>query len=111
MVCAQKNGAWESFSFCSLLAVRHMRREHIRTMSKNADNEHLLEEWSTLHPCFINIFAVICCCVLLEKDVFTLSPGVSVCQASFPLVLSQLGILQLTVFWHARFCFLGAQEG
>jgi hypothetical protein len=43
----------------SLLAVRHMLREHIRTMSKNADNEHSLEEWSTLHPCFIDIFAVI----------------------------------------------------
>jgi len=43
----------------SLLAVRHMLREHIRTMSKNADNEHSLEELSTLHPCFIDIFAVI----------------------------------------------------
>ncbi len=43
----------------SLLAVRHMLREYIRTMSKNTDNEHSLEELSTLHPCFIDILAVI----------------------------------------------------
>jgi hypothetical protein len=43
----------------SLLAVRHMGRKHIRTMSKNADNEDLLEELSALHPCFIDIFAVV----------------------------------------------------
>jgi hypothetical protein len=51
----------------SILAVRHMLREHIRTMSKNADNEHSLEELSTLHPCFIDIFAVLYCCLLFEK--------------------------------------------
>lgn len=43
----------------SLLAVRRMRLEHIRTMSKNADNEYSLEELSALHPCFIDIFAVV----------------------------------------------------
>ncbi len=43
----------------SFLAVRHMLCEHIRKMSKNADNEHSLEELSTLHPCFTVIFAVI----------------------------------------------------
>jgi hypothetical protein len=61
MVCAQKEwGMVELLFLLSLLAVRHMRREYIRTMSKNADNEHSLEELSTLHPCFIDIFAVIC---------------------------------------------------
>ena len=60
MVCAQKEwGMVELLFLLSLLAVRHMLREHIRTMSKNADNEHSLEELSTLHPCFIDIFAVI----------------------------------------------------
>ena len=86
MVCTQKEwGMVELIFLLSLLAVRRMRREHTRTMSKNADNEHSLEGLSTLHPCFINIFAVIYCCLLFEKDVLTLSQGVSVCQASFPL--------------------------
>jgi hypothetical protein len=51
----------------SLLAVRRVRREYPRTMSKNADKEHELEEWSTLHPCFIAIFVVLYCCLLFEK--------------------------------------------
>jgi hypothetical protein len=38
-----------------------------RTMSKNVDNAHALEELSTLHPCFIAIFAVIYFYLLLEK--------------------------------------------
>jgi hypothetical protein len=42
-----------------LLSPRRVPREHIRTMSKNANNEHSLEELSTLHPCFIDIVAVI----------------------------------------------------
>jgi len=68
MVCAPKK--WEMgelICLLSLLAVRHMRREHIRMMSKNADNEHSLEELSTFHPCFINIFGVIYFCLLFEK--------------------------------------------
>jgi len=79
----------------SLLAALRMRSEHIRKMSKNADNEHSLEELSTLHPCFIDIFAVIYCCLLFEKDVLTLSQGVSVCQASFPLSTRHLTIDRL----------------
>ncbi len=68
MVCAQKEwGMVELIFLLSLLAVRRMRREHTRTMGKNADNEHSLEELLTLHPCFIDIFAVIYCCVLFEK--------------------------------------------
>ncbi len=60
MVYAPKEwGMGELVFLLSLLAVRHTRREHIRVMSKNADNEHSLEELSTLHPCFIDIFAVI----------------------------------------------------
>jgi hypothetical protein len=105
MVYAQKE--WEVgelLFLLSLLAVRHMLREYVRTMSKNTDNEHLLEELSTLHPCFINIFAVIYGCLLLEKDMFSLSQGVSVCQASFPLFLYPLGILQSThLMAHAHF--------
>ena len=46
----------------SLLVVRRMRREHVRTMSKSAD-----KELSTLLPCFINIFVVVYCCLLFEK--------------------------------------------
>ena len=68
MVCAQKEGEMIELIFLlSLLAVRRMRREYTRTMSKNADNEHSLEELSTLHPCFIDIFAVIYGCLLFEK--------------------------------------------
>jgi hypothetical protein len=51
----------------SLLTVRHMRLEHIRTMSKNADYEYSLEELSALPPCFIDIFAVVYCYLLFEK--------------------------------------------
>jgi len=68
MVCAQKEwGMVELIFLLSLLAVRRMRREHTRVMNKNADNEHSLEELSTRHPCFIDIFAVIYCCFLFEK--------------------------------------------
>jgi hypothetical protein len=68
MVCAQKEwGMMELLFLLSLLAVRHMLREHIRTISKNADNEHSLEELSTLHPYFIAIFAVIYFYMLFEK--------------------------------------------
>ena len=60
MVCAQKEWVMVELLFLlSLLAVFRMRREHTRMMSKNTDNEHSLEELSTLHPCFIDIFAVI----------------------------------------------------
>ncbi len=45
-----------------LLVVRHLRREHVRTMSKSAD-----KELSTLLPCFINLFVVVYCCLLFEK--------------------------------------------
>jgi hypothetical protein len=41
-----------------ILAVRRMRREHLRTMSKNADDGCSLEGVSTFHPCFIDIFTV-----------------------------------------------------
>ncbi len=41
-----------------ILAVRRMRREYIRTMSKNADGGCSLEGVSTFHPCFIDIFTV-----------------------------------------------------
>jgi hypothetical protein len=34
--CAHKEWTWESVSLLFILAVRRMRREHIRTMSKNA---------------------------------------------------------------------------
>jgi capsule polysaccharide export protein KpsE/RkpR len=51
----------------SLLTLRRIWREHTRKMSKNADKKHSLEELSTLHPCFINIFAVIYFCLLSEK--------------------------------------------
>ena len=63
----KKWGAVELIFLLSPLAVRRMRREHPRKMSKNADSEHSLEELSTLHPCFINIFAVICGYLLFEK--------------------------------------------
>ncbi len=60
MVCAHKEWAMaELLLLLSLLVMRRMRREHVRTMSKNVDKEHSLEELSTFHPCFINIFAVI----------------------------------------------------
>ena len=60
MICAQKEWVMGELIFLlSLLAVLRMRSEHTHMMSKNADNEHSLEELSTLYPCFIDIFAVI----------------------------------------------------
>lgn len=68
MVCAQKEwGIVELLLLLSLLAVRRMRHEYTRTMSKNADNEYWLEEVPTLHPCFIALFVVLYCCLLFEK--------------------------------------------
>jgi hypothetical protein len=66
-ISVQKSGQWESFFLLFLLAVRRMRREHIRTMSKNADNGCSLKMSSTFHPCFIDIFAVVYFCLLFEK--------------------------------------------
>ena len=68
----------------SLLVVRRMRREHIRTMSKNAD-VCSLEVSSTFHPCFINFFAV---CYLKGRAHFITG---RFCLSS--PVLSPLGIL------------------
>ncbi len=52
MVCTQKEWITVELVFLlSLLAILRMRSEHTRMMSKNADNEHSLEELSTLHPC------------------------------------------------------------
>ena len=60
MVCTQKEWVMIELIFLlSLLTVLRMRSEHTRMMSKNADNEHSLEELSTFHPCFIAISAVI----------------------------------------------------
>ena len=96
MVCAQKEwGMVELIFLLSLLAVRHMLREHIRTMSKNADNEHSLEELSTLHPCFIDIFAVIYFCLLFEKMRSLYHRAFLSVKRHF---LYPLGILQSTVF-------------
>jgi len=53
-----KSEPWKSLSPLLLLAVRRIRHEHLRTMSKNADDGCSLEELSTFHPCFINIFTV-----------------------------------------------------
>ena len=53
-----KSEPWESLSLFFLLAVRRIGREHIRTMSKNADDGCALEELSTFHPCCITIFTV-----------------------------------------------------
>lgn len=62
MICAPKEGEMGELLFLlSLLALRRMRRKYTRTTSKNADNEYALEELSTLHPCFIDIFAVLYC--------------------------------------------------
>ena len=82
MVYAQKEwGMVELLFLLSLLAVRRMRHEYTRTMSKNADKKHSLEELSTLHPCFIAIFAVIYCylkrCTHLITGRFCLSSVVS----------------------------------
>ena len=63
----KKRGMAELLFLLFLLAMRRTRREYTRTMSKNADNEHSLEELSTLHPCFIDIFAVIYFYLLFEK--------------------------------------------
>ncbi len=60
MVFTEKKwGTGELLLLLSLLATRRKRLEHIRTMSKNAGNEYSLEELSALHPCFIDIFAVV----------------------------------------------------
>jgi hypothetical protein len=86
----------------SPLAVRRMRREHTRKMSKNADSEHSLEELSTLHPCFINIFTVICGYVLFEKMCSLYHRAHRDVKRRF---LSPLGILPSTGFWHSLFSF------
>ncbi len=54
----EEEWTWESLSLLFILAVRRMRRKHIRTMSKNADDACSLEGVSTFHPCFIDIFTV-----------------------------------------------------
>src|SRR5260370_21592138 len=50
-----KNG--ESLSLLLLLAVRRMRREHTRRMSKDADDACQLEGLWTFHHCFLDILA------------------------------------------------------
>src|SRR5204863_6100431 len=50
-----KNG--ESLSLLLLLAVRRMRREHTRRMSKDAEGGGELETLWAFHHCFIDILA------------------------------------------------------
>jgi hypothetical protein len=95
----EEMGVVELLLLLSPLVVRLMRREHTRTMSKNADSEHSLEELSTLHPCFINIFTVICGYVLFEKMCSLYHRAFLSVKRCF---LSPLGILASTVSWHSE---------
>lgn len=72
-----KNG--ESLSVLLLLAVRRMRREHTRRMSKDALNGGELEVLWTFHHCFIDILAAcfLNSCVNLITGRFSLSSAVS----------------------------------
>src|SRR6185312_8757146 len=79
-----------------------MRREYIRTMSKNADDGCSLEVSSTFHPCFIDIFAVIYFCVLFEKMCKSYHRAFLFVKRRF---LYPLGILQSTVCWHILLSF------
>jgi hypothetical protein len=79
----------------SLPAVRRIRREYPRTTSKNADNEHWLEVLSTLHPCFIALFAVLYGCLLFEKTCSLYHRAHRDVKRRF---LSLLGFLPSTVF-------------
>jgi hypothetical protein len=83
----------------SLLAVRRMLREHTRAMSKNADDGHSLEGLSTLHPCFIDMFAVCFLkrCVQFITGHFCLSSVVS----SIPL-----STWHLTKEIHCQICLM-----
>jgi hypothetical protein len=72
-----KNG--ESLSVLLLLAVRRVRREHTRRMSKDALNGGELEVLWTFHHCFIDIL-VVCFlnrCMNLITGRFCLSSAVS----------------------------------
>jgi hypothetical protein len=66
--------------------------------STASDNEHSLEGLSMLHPCFINIFAVIYGCVLFEKMCSLYHKAFLSVKRRFPY---PLGILQPTVFCDA----------
>jgi hypothetical protein len=72
-----KNG--ESLSLLLLLAVRRMRREHTRRMSKDADDACQLEVLWTFHHCFLDILAACFLkrCVNLITGRFCLSNVVS----------------------------------
>ena len=72
-----KNG--ESLSVLLLLAVRRMRREHTRRMSKDALNGGELEVLWMVHHCFIDILAACTLnrCVNLITGRFCLSSAVS----------------------------------
>ncbi len=71
MVCTEKKRSfvstksepWESLSLLFLLAVRRIRREHIRTMSKNADDRCSLEALSTVSSLLHHYLY----CALFEK--------------------------------------------
>src|SRR5258708_22732802 len=72
-----KNG--ESLSLLLVLAVRRMRREHTRRMSKDADDACQLEGLWTFHHCFLDILAACFLkrCVNLITGRFCLSSVVS----------------------------------
>ena len=104
IVCVHKEWTWETLPLLFLLAVRRTRREHIRTMSKNADNGCSLKELSTFHPCFITIFTV----SFLKRRANSIT-GHSACQA----VLSRIPGLNCWLPQHVsleqasrRWCYL-----
>src|SRR5258708_19287165 len=56
-LCSKRVKNGESLSLLLLLAVRRMRREHTRRMSKDADDACQLEGLWTFHHCFLDILA------------------------------------------------------
>ncbi len=59
----KRRGQWQRLSLFFFFVVRRVRRDHTRTLSKNADDRCPLEGVSTFHPCFRPSL----CCALFEK--------------------------------------------
>jgi hypothetical protein len=78
-LCSKRVKNGESVSLLLLLAVRRMRREHTRRMSKDADDACQLEVLWTFHHCFLDILAACFLkrCVNLITGRFCLSSVVS----------------------------------